>query len=806
MKSPQVLLAGLLLGIGIGVGIFADRHFFPRPSPAPVAPKLAIAPAPTNTPAIATFTAKDLAAAFESLRNETDMVAFHQAIYPLVERLTPETCPLAMELADGLTKPALRTTARSRIIEQWGQQDNQAALRHLFSLPADAWRDARIRWLLGFWVKENPAAALAWSEQPANAAFSGEVLFKVALARAESDPEGALALAEKMSTAAGRENIQTAVFTAWAKRDPAAAVKRMTAAVPDREMNRRALGSAVAQWVDLDAGAAANWLKEQPDNLRRRQLIRAAAPGFAKAKPAVGLALIQSLPVGEDRQQAIGLFAFAWAKEDANAAFKWARELPAGSERERALNSVLPELAAVNPNAVAEHYLAELADVERDFEFQRFFRDFATRDASAATAWMRKFRNVETRNWALRELAHKTAPAAPIEAIALAKEISEPDAREFALSAVLSIWAGKDPTAAAAHVAKLPAGREHDRFLVSVTGSWIANDLPAAAAWVLSLPAGQGSDDAYRIVINAYVGKNPAQAAAFVEKLPVSEQNIRVLYAVIIGWSKIDLDACAAWVEKLPTPSVRQTAYRALAEQALSVNPARAAAFAENSPPDASRYDDIRIKVALKWAETDPAAASTWALRVATNSQPTQLAAVVQIWGRRDPAAAMKFAAENSRRFYQSDQLAQDRDRSLPYVFASMMTQWAQQDPKAAAAWLAQRESDPNQKELCLTLVGAWPLAQFEDLVKWLNSLPAKPLRDAAVQRLVFQLVGATEYPATFSQLVPMIAAEAERNAAIERIAREWLRKDRDAAQAWLATTKLPEERKAKLLKPQSPK
>jgi hypothetical protein len=48
---------------------------------------------------------------------------------------------------------------------------------------------------------------------------------------------------------------------------------------------------------------------------------------------------------------------------------------------------------------------------------------------------------------------------------------------------------------------------------------------------------------------------------------------------------------------------------------------------------------------------------------------------------------------------------------------------------------------------------------------------------------------------------VDRIGNAEQRNSAIETVAQQWLQTDRKAAEAWLAQTALPDDRKAELLK-----
>lgn len=795
--NASKLLGGLaLIGVGIGAGILLDRQTLSRPSPTPTDPKPTRVVAATNTPALLPFKTNEVAAAFAAFSGETNAAQFFAALKDFTARLSPPTFPEALAFATNAPSQLSLNRARIGIIQEWTRQDHLGALQHLLSLPAEPWHPARILEVVEHWADKDAAAALEWAEQPANVRYLSDILSRVARKQAENDPEGALALAAKLPTVAARSSLQTTIFAAWAKKDPASAVKRMASMFPANR-NTFPLRNVLAQWIELDAQAAADWLKEQPDNVPRRQLIHSATTSFAKTKPAVGAALIQSLPAGEDRQNAMAMLATAWAQSDAVAAYKWGNALPKGTERTQVLTAVLPPLGRKHPDIAAEFYLSEPLRDEVKTRFESFMHDYAQRDLQGAVELIRKFPATDGRDGVLHDLSRTLATKSPVEAVALTREISRPAERESALRNVISIWAGADGPTAAEFVAKQPTGRAREVLLAAVAGSWSARDLPAASAWLLALPPDGRADDAYRVIVSAHLETHPAQAAAFVDKLPASEQNIRLLNGLIHGWAKIDLEACAKWVERLPSATVRQTAFRVLTEQTLNVNPARAATFAEQASPDTSRYDDLRGKVALKWAASDPAAASTWALRVTTNDLPNHLSQLVQIWARHDPAAAMKFASDNARSFYRGDRFVDEGRRAAPYAFQSVLSQWARTDAKAAAAWLAARESEKEQQELCPVLLSQWG-GRLEDAVAWLQSLPAKPWRDTAAD--IYLHNHTRSRPALAAQVALLVQFEPRQHLAFESVGREWLAADRAAARAWLEGTQLPATRKQKLL------
>ena len=101
-------------------------------------------------------------------------------------------------------------------------------------------------------------------------------------------------------------------------------------------------------------------------------------------------------------------------------------------------------------------------------------------------------------------------------------------------------------------------------------------------------------------------------------------------------------------------------------------------------------------------------------------------------------------------------------------VFGNIASNWAEQNPAEAAAWL--------------------------------ETLSAGTARDAAVERFAdsvcgFDPEGAVAWAATLSN-------QSNRQSQVENLAREWMRQDSDAARRWITSTAvLSAEVKDKLLK-----
>src|SRR5690606_14248576 len=95
-------------------------------------------------------------------------------------------------------------------------------------------------------------------------------------------------------------------------------------------------------------------------------------------------------------------------------------------------------------------------------------------------------------------------------------------------------------------------------------------------------------------------------------------------------------------------------------------------------------------------------------------------------------------------------------------------------------------------------LANSWAGADPAAAGQWLQSLPESAARDQAVRAFVGQV--AYQNPEVAASYVAGIRDLNQRAQAIEQVARGWLHVDRRAAEAWIAQSVLPDERKRALL------
>jgi hypothetical protein len=573
------------------------------------------------------------------------------------------------------------------------------------------------------------------------------------------------------------------IFSAWSGTDPAAAVKRMAESLlrSDQEVD---LMVGLDRWIQLDGQAAAQWLRELPDNGRRHQLIRDSLSSFASSSPELGYAVIQTLPPSDDRKQASGRLATGWAERDTPAAFKWAVALPEGTDRQAVLSELLPRVAEWNLSA-ATSFLSTNANSRGGEELcAPVAQRYAAENPQAALEWAKAIPAGGTRETALRIVVMEIASKSPAEGSKLARELFGPENRSTAFYTIARTWAKSDPKAAADFAASLQGTEGREQYLRAVITQWAQADYRAAANWVLNaMPTTQA--DSARYLTQALLGSNPTAAGELVQKLPPSDQTSALAETVVEAWTRYDPDKAVAWVEALPESPGRTRAFERLARQLAVSAPPRAAAFAVKAGADDMAVG-LRRDIAVHWSESDPAAAADWAAKFATNRHDKALPAVATEWAKRAPADAAQFALRLEHREQET-------------MLLQVLRVWANDSPQGAGNWLASNAPVKVATGQIRPVISRWTRNDAKGAANWVRSLPPGDLRDAAGTGLADN-TRVKDISLTVAQAVGLISNAETRTRAMERLAKHWLERAPEAAKAWLATNSLPKASKKLLL------
>jgi hypothetical protein len=219
--------------------------------------------------------------------------------------------------------------------------------------------------------------------------------------------------------------------------------------------------------------------------------------------------------------------------------------------------------------------------------------------------------------------------------------------------------------------------------------------------------------------------------------------------AAMAGWEESDPDGATAFVRSIEVLTERQRAASLLARRrVLSLGGAGAIAWVQSLPADGFRTE-LEKRIAGEAAVVDPEAALPWAEeRIGDASRITGLPRRIGTrLARTDPLAAMAWLA--------SLPDGRDRDDGVMETFRD----WRALHRTGATAWISQQEPAP-----------------------WLEPALALYADQLAMER-----------PEEGLALVAGFDDATLRNRFTVTIARKWMRREPDAAKAWLERAGLPD-------------
>ncbi|MEI6674132.1 MAG: hypothetical protein WCO57_03035 [Verrucomicrobiota bacterium] len=237
---------------------------------------------------------------------------------------------------------------------------------------------------------------------------------------------------------------------------------------------------------------------------------------------------------------------------------------------------------------------------------------------------------------------------------------------------------------------------------------------------------------------------------------------------------------------------------------------------------EAAKLEDLPMNERLmasfllfgKWAETDPTAAMAYTDKMGFTGnfvRPT----VLQSWASKDPAAAAKYYAENSRQFARMGMMGGGRgplggggggasviasewarqDSSAAFTWASSLSsndkgaamtsvigEIASTDPRKAAGMVASMDA-ASQGKAYEDIARKWATQNFSDAEAWIHTLPADQ-QGAAMASAIAGL--SKDNPQQAAAKIAALPAGDDRNSAVATLAQNWSRQNPADAANWI--------------------
>lgn len=370
----------------------------------------------------------------------------------------------------------------------------------------------------------------------------------------------------------------------------------------------------------------------------------------------------------------------------------------------------------------------------------------------------------------LREAGAGAARRDPKAALDSAGKLeSEQDKLEF-LRGIYSEWSMVDPESALEHAkTSMTTGQARSEVIGIAVNKWAARDPRAAWMWAEENLSGPLKEQAFNDVLVGWTRRSPKAAADWLTATGINSQPL--IGAVARTWAEQDPKAALSWAKTLQDNDIQQAALIPIVSQWLVQQPAEAAAeFADEAALAAGA--PIAITIADIWGTTDPAAASEWIARLPEGASKEQAASTLAtVWAASDINAAVSWAAGLTN--------AEMKQKVITHIGTS----WGAIEPDAALQWLNTLQPSIAADGI-IGAFNSWAATDAQRLREWVDSNPPSASLDVA--RMALAEVYSDSDVQSSMDLSFQLSSATNRDNAIARYYRHWMKTDEATASAWL--------------------
>lgn len=314
---------------------------------------------------------------------------------------------------------------------------------------------------------------------------------------------------------------------------------------------------------------------------------------------------------------------------------------------------------------------------------------------------------------------------------------------------------------------------------------WTRRDPAAAMSWVLTQPFND-RDDLHGVIMNltyapALFAKDPRPLLATTLANLADPLNRQSLSGTFFReWHIKDPSDARAWLDKLPDRHLRNVILECANRNYSPDEPEPYLKLALLMTEGGHRTERFATLLGA-WANHDPSAALSWMDK--HEDEPGVAAASAKVQGailgniaRDEPATALA-------------EWAKQPDAIKKAAIGPIVAAWGQTDPAAALAWFAEQPAASTAYYPTFAPLYAWAKKEPLAALRWAESRPTKngrPLDSLKALSGTYSNEAAPRAPT--ADLYTQIQNPELRVQVLTDHLREWLGKDRPAAQAWLDT------------------
>jgi len=250
---------------------------------------------------------------------------------------------------------------------------------------------------------------------------------------------------------------------------------------------------------------------------------------------------------------------------------------------------------------------------------------------------------------------------------------------------------------------------KREQLISNLLAGLKTGDIAAALDFLKDAQPTELAADLSRRLVRRWAESSPQEVAAWINGLPDGDQRQIALDSLAIVWADSQMAGATNWCQSLTDETERNRALTAVANEAVRVDPQTALQLAVGLPAGSQRDDLIR-RATMEWASGDATNAVAWAEQIPDATlRATVLAGEAVAWAKQDPESAAVLAVKE----LPAGRLQED-------TVVSIVQRWAELQPEAAAAWVAQFPEGAMRAAAIENLVALWSQKDAAAAHQWL--------------------------------------------------------------------------------------
>lgn len=298
----------------------------------------------------------------------------------------------------------------------------------------------------------------------------------------------------------------------------------------------------------------------------------------------------------------------------------------------------------------------------------------------------------------------------PLKALEACQQIPGGERRALAYSAVLAGWASVAPNEAAAWTLENLSGIYRRTAIARIGKVWASTAPRKAAGWALAYSSEVDQLFSLSEVMDTWADAYGQDAVEWSLALAAGKLRDFTLSKAMFKWADYFPKTAAEWI--ITHPETLWLMPRVAARWGQH-DPAAASAWLDNNV-SATVAQESRQAMVLEWAEYSPRIAFEWAVTyLKGSSREVAFSAVFSKWASEYPQEALLSALD----------LNDETERHI--ALASVFSAWCGQDLEAFSAWLKQQkpgiEKDIGIEQLADVLISTKPADMLSEILTMQN-------------------------------------------------------------------------------------